>query len=99
MQRPAKPRTSVRFRPQPPVLSTKFARVAKLVDARDLKSLGLILRAGSSPAPGTKLDDWPFSHPEVTFLDPVCCRRQDPKYASLFKTWTLTKIRAFPQIR
>ena len=29
------------------------ARVAKLVDARDLKSLGLIIHAGSSPAPGT----------------------------------------------
>jgi hypothetical protein len=29
------------------------ARVAKLVDARDLKSLGIISRAGSTPAPGT----------------------------------------------
>ncbi len=28
--------------------------MAKLVDARDLKSLGALLRAGSSPAPGTK---------------------------------------------
>ena len=36
MQRPAKPRTPVRFRPQPPVI----AQVAKQVDARDLKSLG-----------------------------------------------------------
>ena len=35
MQRPAKPRTPVRFRPQPPP-----AQVAKQVDARDLKSLG-----------------------------------------------------------
>jgi hypothetical protein len=52
MQRPAKPWTAVRFRPQPPFyplllvhLSVEFhahvfARVAKLVDARDLKSLG-----------------------------------------------------------
>jgi general secretion pathway protein A len=30
-----------------------LARVAKLVDARDLKSLGATHRAGSSPAPGT----------------------------------------------
>ena len=29
------------------------AQVAKLVDARDLKSLGIIFRAGSSPALGT----------------------------------------------
>ncbi len=36
MQRPAKPWTPVRFRPQPP----KYAQVAKQVDARDLKSLG-----------------------------------------------------------
>ncbi len=36
MQRPAKPRTPVRFWPQPPPL----AQVAKQVDARDLKSLG-----------------------------------------------------------
>ena len=52
MQRPAKPCTPVRFRPQPPTnplhpwyVSVKspghlLARVAKLVDARDLKSLG-----------------------------------------------------------
>ena len=38
MQRPAKPCTPVRFRVQPPL--SKYARVAKLVDARDLKSLG-----------------------------------------------------------
>lgn len=30
-----------------------IAGVAKLVDAVDLKSIGLIDRAGSSPAPGT----------------------------------------------
>ena len=41
MQRPAKPLTSVRFRAQPPAYdsSVLFARVAELVDARDLKSL------------------------------------------------------------
>ena len=32
------------------------AGMAKLVDARDLKSLGALLRAGSSPAPGTSAD-------------------------------------------
>ena len=37
MQRPAKPCTPVRFRPQPP---NRDAQVAKQVDARDLKSLG-----------------------------------------------------------
>ncbi len=30
-----------------------MARVAEMVDARDLKSLVVILRAGSIPAPGT----------------------------------------------
>ena len=39
MQRPAKPCTPVRFRPQPPYATRLSARVAKLVDARDLKSL------------------------------------------------------------
>ena len=29
------------------------ARVVELVDTRDLKSLGGLLRAGSTPAPGT----------------------------------------------
>jgi hypothetical protein len=38
MQRPAKPCTPVRFRPQPPI--NVKAQVAKQVDARDLKSLG-----------------------------------------------------------
>ena len=43
MQRPAKPSTPVRFRPPPPILLCHFiARMAKLVDARDLKSLGSI---------------------------------------------------------
>ena len=32
-----------------------FARVVELVDTRDLKSLGLNSRAGSIPAPGTRL--------------------------------------------
>ena len=47
MQRPAKPWTPVRFRPQPPFscsLDNEFiqikARVVELVDTRDLKSLG-----------------------------------------------------------
>ena len=47
MQRPAKPRMPVRFRPQPPDSNLEFlefkmvpARVAEQVDARDLKSLG-----------------------------------------------------------
>ena len=40
MQRPAKPWTPVRFRPQPPIQCVKQAQVAKQVDARDLKSLG-----------------------------------------------------------
>ncbi len=44
--------------PTPASIFLRFefnARVAKLVDARDLKSLGGILRAGSTPAPGTIL--------------------------------------------
>ena len=45
MQRPAKPCTPVRFRPQPPQTRRRprdgvSARVAEQVDARDLKSLG-----------------------------------------------------------
>ena len=40
MQRPAKPWTPVRFRPQPPIKVLDIAQVAKQVDARDLKSLG-----------------------------------------------------------
>ena len=68
MQRPAKPWTPVRFRPQPPITYNTFfsskrckqdhpevARVAKLVDARDLKSLGAKHRVGSSPTPGTMI--------------------------------------------
>jgi hypothetical protein len=31
-----------------------IARVVKLVDTRDLKSLGIIYRAGSTPALGTR---------------------------------------------
>jgi hypothetical protein len=42
MQRPAKPWTPVRFRPQPVLMPvSRNARVAELVDARDLKSLGI----------------------------------------------------------
>ena len=37
----------------PPSASISNARMAKLVDARDLKSLDLNGRAGSTPAPGT----------------------------------------------
>jgi hypothetical protein len=63
MQRPAKPWTPVRFRPQPKVSSregftrnlSRIARVAELVDARDLKSLGILSRAGSIPAPGSNV--------------------------------------------
>ena len=35
-----------------------FAEVAELADARDLKSLGDYLRAGSSPAFGTQVKSW-----------------------------------------
>lgn len=67
MQRPAKPWTPVRFRPQPNDDKEKLyarlgfwnARVAELVDARDLKSLGTWSCAGSIPASGiseTKYD-------------------------------------------
>ena len=57
MQRPAKPWTPVRFRLPPPKLGQfcvrRCARVAKLVDARDLKSRAPQRRAGSIPALGT----------------------------------------------
>ena len=36
----------------------QFAWMVKLVDTRDLKSLGRIGCAGSSPAPGTIVDRW-----------------------------------------
>ena len=35
-------------------MSKAIARVVKLVDTRDLKSLGIIYRAGSTPALGTR---------------------------------------------
>ena len=38
--------------PTPAFLAMCNARVAELVDARDLKSLGILSRAGSIPAPG-----------------------------------------------
>ncbi len=37
------------------------AGMAKLVDARDLKSLGALLRAGSIPAPGTSQKTAPLN--------------------------------------
>lgn len=37
------------------LFSFQHARVAKLADAKDLKSFGAMHRAGSSPAPGTNL--------------------------------------------
>ena len=45
------------------------AWVMELVDIRDLKSLGAMLRAGSTPAPGTsnlKLCSAPVSFPKVS---------------------------------
>ena len=36
--------------------SEAIARVVKLVDTRDLKSLGIIYRAGSTPAMGTRFE-------------------------------------------
>ncbi len=38
----------------PVMVDNLFARVAELVDARDLKSLEVDLRVGSTPTPGTK---------------------------------------------
>ena len=39
-----------------------YAAVVKLADAMDSKSIGLILRAGSTPASGTKSEQFePFS--------------------------------------
>jgi hypothetical protein len=38
------------------------AGMAKLVDARDLKSLGALLRAGSIPALGTNINSTIVSH-------------------------------------
>ncbi len=57
MQRPAKPSTSVRFRLAPPAvppIPKCYARMVKLVDTRDLKSLGAS-RTGSIPVPGTNV--------------------------------------------
>jgi hypothetical protein len=55
--------------------------MAELVDARDLKSLGALPRAGSSPAPGTSnyeglADSWPvfflWELWTVPVIVPVC---------------------------
>ena len=43
-----------RFDPDP---SLGLARVAEQVDARDLKSLGILSRAGSIPASGKEFDN------------------------------------------
>ncbi len=66
MQRPAKPCTPVRFRPQPP--KSSIAQVAKQVDARDLKSLGPKVRAGSIPALGTKYNLTRFTYIPSLFI-------------------------------
>ena len=39
--------------------------MAELVDARDLKSLGALPRAGSRPAPGTNFGTCPPQPPEI----------------------------------
>ena len=66
MQRTATPFTPVRFRPQPPILlyipKTKYNALLKgcpgggIGRHKGLKIPRRKLRAGSSPAPGTKLD-------------------------------------------
>ncbi len=52
-----------------------FAQVVELVDTRDLKSLGLTSRAGSSPALGTTFvsnklqkSDWTYSRSSRFFV-------------------------------
>ncbi len=39
--------------------------MVELVDTRDLKSLGSFCRAGSSPAPGTKIEFFIFIYFEI----------------------------------
>ncbi len=54
-QRSAKSPSPVRIRKVPPFSSIFSAGVAELVDARDLKSLGITSCTGSSPVSGTIL--------------------------------------------
>mgnify|MGYP000443980956 CR=1 FL=1 len=53
MQRPAKPWTPVRFRPQPPNVRGKFCPGGGIGRHKGLKIPRLNGRAGSIPAPGT----------------------------------------------
>ena len=53
MQRPAKPWTPVRFRPQPPNMRNKFCPGGGIGRHKGLKIPRLNGRAGSIPAPGT----------------------------------------------
>ncbi len=46
-------------------IGDKFARVAELVDARDLKSLEVDLHVGSTPTPGTK--EWNSPQPAAIY--------------------------------
>ncbi len=60
-------------------LSSSFsARVAKPVDARDLKSLGIRSHAGSIPAPSIHLDMTLSQQPFITgYLEPQVCKIPD----------------------
>ncbi len=73
MQRPAKPWTPVQFRPQP--VKSEIARVAELVDARDLKSLGTKSRAGSIPASGMNFLNFFLHYIYMTFVVTEKCIR------------------------
>ena len=53
MQRPAKPWTPVRFRPQPPNICSKLCPGGGIGRHKGLKIPRLNGRAGSIPAPGT----------------------------------------------
>ena len=53
MQRPAKPSTPVRFRPQPPFFTPRSGPGGGIGRHKGLKIPRGRLRAGSSPAPGT----------------------------------------------
>jgi hypothetical protein len=77
MQRPAKPCTPVRFRPQPS-RPTFNAQVAKQVDARDLKSLG------NKPPVPVRLRPWaPFIKIPYLFLFPQLIFLSDIDFSNL----------------
>ena len=81
------------FRHSTLFFASDLARVVELVDTTDLKSVGCISRAGSSPAPGThrqKALNEPFSFSTKIGLYPNV-----PKTSAVFVSLVMWKLTLF----